>query len=393
VLIDATAPLKANERRELTVTFGNKVVRSEETSGRGRVAFGSPTSISAYVATLGQGMPCLGFNIPTERFRLFDRVQQGALLGAWVTSDDRPLASVDPAGATIVDENGKRYTMAGGKPDSVKIEVNGPQKAVIRAEGPYTAADGSTYQRWIARLTFRAGSPLVEVALTQVNDYTKTEFTDLTSLDLGLTIGGGLKNGAVYGEGLKPLPAKSLLQLDDQRLQADASVSTAKAPGVITWDGGSAVVHDFWQRWPKSLSMDDQGLSFGLLPRQPTADFGKDLPYYLMYNFVDGKYRAKWGMAFTTRITFDFTGNLKPAEVYAEAQTPVLAVIPAAYYSRRWPWAPSPRRWASSSRCGQLHGELFQGQRADSPVRPRVRLLQLRRLVRGARAQLGQQRV
>ncbi|MEI6502279.1 MAG: hypothetical protein WCP21_14790, partial [Armatimonadota bacterium] len=160
------------------------------------------------------------------------------------------------------------------------------------------------------------------------------EFTDLTSLDLGLSVPGGPKNGAVYGEGLKPLPANSLLQLDDQRLQSDASVSTAKAPGVITWDGGSAVVHDFWQRWPKSLSMDDQGLTFGLLPRQPSADFGKDLPYYLMYNFVDGKYRAKWGMAFTTRITFDFTGNLKPAEVYAEAQTPVLAVIPAAYYSQ-----------------------------------------------------------
>ncbi|MHB8995614.1 MAG: RIFT barrel domain-containing protein [Armatimonadota bacterium] len=330
VLIDTTVPLKANERRELTVTFGNKVVRSEETKGQGRVAFGGPTSIVAHVSFPGKDL--LRFNMPTERFRLFDSVQRGGLLGVWVTSDDKSLASVDAAGARVVDETGKLYTMSGGKPDSVKIEVNGPQKAVIRAEGPYTAADGSTYQRWICRLTFRAGSPLVEAAITQVNDYTKTEFTDITSLDLGLNVP-GLKNAAVYGADLKPTPGKSLLQLDDQRLQTDASTSTAQAPGVITWEGGSAIVHDFWQRWPKSLTVTDQGLSFGILPKQPSADYGKDLPYYLMYPFVEGKYRAKWGMAFTTRISFDFTGNLKPAEVYAEAQKPVIAVVPAAYYS------------------------------------------------------------
>jgi hypothetical protein len=317
VLVDAVVALKANERRGLVAEFGG-TLKHDAPAGRQDIVQVTEEAARFLITSGG-----VQYTINKDHFNLLADVRAAAA----------QVAAFDPAGVTLTDEAGKRFAMSLGRPDSVKLEVNGPQKVVLRAEGPYTAADGSTYQRWIARLSFRAGSPRVDLALTQVNDYTRTEFTDLTSLELGLNLP-GLANAVLYGEGLKPLTATSLVQLDDQRLQADAASASGKAPGLITWDGGSAIVHDFWQRWPKSLARTEQGLSFGLLPRQPSADYGKDLPYYLMYNFVEGKYRAKWGMAFTTRLTVDFGGKLKPEELYAEAQAPALAVIPASWYAQ-----------------------------------------------------------
>ena len=69
------------------------------------------------------------------------------------------------------------------------------------------------------------------------------------------------------------------------------------------------VVHEFWQRWPKAISADGATSAIQLLPRQPSSDFGRELPFWLMYPFVEGKYRFKWGMSFTTRVTFDFAAT------------------------------------------------------------------------------------
>ena len=45
-------------------------------------------------------------------------------------------------------------------------------------------------------------------------------------------------------------------------------------------------------------------LTFELLPEQPDAEYGTDLPFHLMYPFVSGKYCFK--CASTQRITIDF---------------------------------------------------------------------------------------
>jgi hypothetical protein len=75
-------------------------------------------------------------------------------------------------------------------------------------------------------------------------------------------------------------------------------------------------------------------VDFDLLPQQPGPDYGRNLPdYYLQYPFVEGKYRSKWGMAFTQRITLDFGGTTPSAELAAEADLPVIAVLPAEWYA------------------------------------------------------------
>ena len=51
-----------------------------------------------------------------------------------------------------------------------------------------------------------------------------------------------------------------------------------------------------------------------------------------MYPFVEGKYRFKWGMAFTTRVSFDFGGEMEIDRVYGDANRPLIAVLPAAWH-------------------------------------------------------------
>ncbi|MCE5239472.1 hypothetical protein LLH23_13430 [bacterium] len=340
VLIDATVPLAAGERKTLAVVCGSKVVRSDETSGRGRVAFGNPSSIEAFVSALPtdeKTMPTLRFSIPTDKFRPFADVQQGGLISTWIVDGNPLRATMDQAGASIVDESGKTFSMGLSKPDRVIVEQNGWRKAVIRAEGAYTAADGSTYMRYTARMTFRAGSPLVETAITTLNDWQKTEFTDVTSLSLALKPTAGVGQLTTYLEGtasrLVAGPSDSVTQWDENSVAVGDRSHDGRGAGVVTWNGGGAVIHDFWQRYPKGIRLQDGQVVFDLLPQQPSADYGKDLPYWAMFNLCEGKYRFKWGMAFTEKISLDFSGKLKPEELWAEAQVPVVPVIPATWYA------------------------------------------------------------
>lgn len=274
VLVDATVPLKAGERRGLEVVFGNKVSAMKP---KAAVTLPAPDMTDELV---------------------------------------------------LVDENGKRFV---GKLGGPVVEQQGSQKIVMRREGQYVADDGSTYMRFVTRLTGRAGSPLVELELTHINDYLKTEFTDFTSLTLRRKAAQPLQGVTVYAEdgGKLKLAGSSLVQLDELKTAS----GPGKGAGVVTWKGGGAVLHDFWQRWPKGIAAEGDQLTFDLLPVQPSADYGKDLPYWLMFPFVEGKYRLKWGMAFTERISLDPTGNMTPEELWAEAQKPVVPVIPAAWYA------------------------------------------------------------
>ena len=277
VLVDAVAPLQAGERRELAVEFGNSV----------------------------------------------------ALRGRPKWEEMAPVPMI----VSLVGEDGKVYTATiPNQQDFVSAE-KGPEKLVITCRGAYTAEDGSTYMQYIARLTQRPGSPLTEIDLTTLNDYVKTEFTDVTSLSLVPQVGARVKQLNTYLQDtagrLIAGPSGGITQLDENTLAS----GPGKGAGVVTWDGGGAVVHDFWQRYPKGVHVQDGQIVFDLLPQQPSADYGKDMPYWLMFNLCEGKYRFKWGMAFTEKISLDLTGKMKPEELWAEAQRRVVPVIPATWYA------------------------------------------------------------
>jgi len=337
VLIDTALPLAARQSMDCRVEFGSRVHRGTQAS---------PLKAESVGETITVVTGPLKVEIDKRRFRLFSAVWLDANHDGRFTDDEGAAAS-GPEGAVLVDQNGERFTMSNRPPESVRIEEQGPQKVVLRVEGPYAADDGRTYMRYIARLIFRAGSPRVELVFTHVNDYLQTEFTDITSLGIPMKLSGGLQRAAVSlaGDDAKRSThqgrAVAVVQLDERTcsLRADGKTSQGRqASGAASCVGprGAATVafHDFWQRWPKALSADAQGLQIDLLPKQPDKDFGKGLPHYLLYPFVEGFYRFKWGMAFTERVSFDFSGKIGPEELLAEANSAVVAVLPAAWYAK-----------------------------------------------------------
>lgn len=94
----------------------------------------------------------------------------------------------------------------------------------------------------------------------------------------------------------------------------------------------SATIRDAAYRWPKGMKAEKEKITLELLPEQPSKEFGKNLPHYLKFPFVEGKYRSKWGMAFTEKLRFDF--GSEPAVANAETNLPVVAVIDRDWYFR-----------------------------------------------------------
>ncbi len=324
VLIDFTAPLAAKQDADYAVEFGNDVRSSAGDSSRKIILEPDLTAVTGPLKVEGERI-------------WFDADKDGRF------GPDECVASLVAGGVRLVDEKGRSFTTAGSPG---VVEENGPQKAVLRVEGPY-ANEGETYMRHVARAIFRAGSSRVTVVYTHINDYLKTEFTDITSLVVPIVPAAGIRKASVF------LPREdgslvshaglplSLFQADElsASLRAgEAEIKAGRSPGLIRCETPrgvvTAVVHEFWQRWPKALSADAGELRIGLLPKQPDAEYGKGLPHYLLYPFVSGFYRFKWGMSFTTRMTFDFDPESRPEELLAEADSPVIAVIPPDWYAK-----------------------------------------------------------
>ena len=321
VLIDFTTSLPADGKKTLAVEIGNDVRTAPRKSQLTVTDEGG--SVTVVTGPLKAVMDKARFNILRQVWCDKNRDRR--------FGEQELVGASAPEGIRLVDERGEQFAMSLRKPDAVTIEERGPRKVVVRVAGQYANKAGETYMSYITRLTFREGSTRVTVAHTHVNSYLKTEFTDITSLSMPLqAVGGKLGRDRQF----------ELLQLDDKKC-------ILKVPGETIererYHGGSwfknpsgrigVNVHEFWQRWPKRLAAHSDGYDIDLLPKQPSADYGKEFPNRLMFPFVSGKYRFKWGMSFTTRITFELSGTIPPPERTADADVPVVAVLPASWYA------------------------------------------------------------
>jgi hypothetical protein len=335
VLIDLTDRFQAGEKRTYALDFGSEVQRKVPPPQRGVVVEENDDIIAVTTGPL-----CA--HIGKKAFRLFD--------GVWVGGERVAFSGAEGVG--LIDEHGRLFTTSARPPESVRVEEVGSEKVVIRVEGKYGADNGDEYMRYVTRLTFRVGSTRVGIAHTHVNDFLETEFTDITSLYMPIETvgmiedaqvftgqqGGGLQPHSDSGEGLHLFQSDEKTTLVNEKVvsQLPAWVS-GMSPGVVRVAGAqgviTAVVHDFQERWPKGLAANGNRLSFELLPEQPDSKFGVDLPFHLMFPFVSGKYRFKWGNSFTESITIDFAGQTPAEEMAAEGRLPVVAVIPAEWYS------------------------------------------------------------
>jgi hypothetical protein len=341
VLVDAAADLAAGAEETYRVEFGSEVVPA--------LFEPSQFDVKDTPRELRVSTGPLQVTIDKVRFNLLARV----------VSHGKQLAASAPEGVRVVDEHGTVFTTSARPPKRVLVEERGPQKVVVRVEGDYHDGEGRAYMSYVTRLTFREGSSRVTIEHTHINTYLQAEFTDLTSLTMPFRVPGLRRAESFWdtadhagtftssaatearttdladGRGL------TVAQWDERTFalkDAAGAVDGRQYSGVLQVEGKAGslgiAAHEFWQRWPKAFRLHGDEVDFDLLPQQPGPEYGRDLPdYYLQYPFVEGKYRSKWGMAFTQRLTLDFGATTSPAALAAEADLPVVAVLPATWYA------------------------------------------------------------
>jgi hypothetical protein len=190
---------------------------------------------------------------------------------------------------------------------SIDVESRGPMRAVVAVKGEHQAVGGKRCFSFVLRIHAFAGLPLLKLEYMVLNDNPQGVFTKIREvrldLDLDVDPRGRLEIGG-FAPG-KPEEPVRLLQQDDTHcvLSGLGDIREGeKAPGWMSLRAGSqtvaAVTRDFWQQWPKSLEVDETGVSFGLFPALEAGQYEGCEPLERYYYLFSGRdYLLKTGVA------------------------------------------------------------------------------------------------
>ena len=304
-LLQFRAPLAANERTEYFVEFGSGV--QDPIAEHPRMLTESAEQIHVDTGVLQA-------DISKTAFRLLEQV----------TCQGKAVGSFAPEGICAVNEGGERFGSASAAPSLVEITENGPQNATLLVEGDWGEAHIGKYS---ARLFFQAGSPVVEMEISYGNCELAHEFTDITSL--GFSFVPASVPEQLTMDGFAVGQKGRIFQQTDEILSVGGVEQKQRISGtgrLLCQQGAIAFrLHDAWQRYPKAFCLSEQGMAFELLPELPSRTFGTDLPFYLQFPFCEGKYRFKWGIRFTEKVTIDFSGSSSAAVMSARKVIPCIS--------------------------------------------------------------------
>jgi len=306
VLVQFQTKLAANEKSTWYMEAGKSVVSQPVKSALSYSDKNGKITVSTGVLTA---------TINKKKFALLSDV----------AVNGKKVGSFAPEGLKIVDENGKIFTASAVAPTRFAVEENGPVRLVFRVDGKFS--DGkNAIADYVARIGFNANSSKVDFAISYYNTNLKTEFTDLDSYSFSFvpqSVPTALTMGGNSG--------KRIFQHNDQRLDVDGKITEGKnvrlaGGGEVTTAGGklSFAIKDLWMRYPKAVNINDNRVTFELLPLTNDKKFNTDLPWYLQFPFCEGKYRAKWGMGFTEDISIDFAGSSGEQQLAALDVLPVI---------------------------------------------------------------------
>ena len=296
IFVTSSAVLAPREKKIYTFSFGNKV-RSA------KIRSTLKSLLSNGVLTVDAGR--VKAEINRKNFNFLQNL----------TVDGKNAGRFLPLEIVLAD--GKKYTLS--DPDTFEIIESGPLRLTLRAAGKYTGNAGS----YVCRITFFYNKPQFDIEFTHINSVTDMEFTDFASLSLNF------------------LPAEKISKQGRFFQETDLHYSVnggKRQPGQLSGafklnDRFGIAVADWYQRYPKAVSARDKGVAIELLPVQPHKKFNTDLPLKLSYLYTNGNYRMKWGMSFTERISFDFSGTSEK-HLAAERNLPLFAVLPFDYYRK-----------------------------------------------------------
>jgi len=215
-----------------------------------------------------------------------------------VSPPERLADDLGGLSATLVDAEGKRHEARLGV---VGMEESGPVKWVVKAEGQFVAADGAALGRFIVRRYVWPGLDADRYDLTFENDNTSREMTSIRSLHVQLP---GNPAGLTVGDGediVELQKGQRVLQREDfEWVTEPGGEKGRRLKGVIETGEEAYLLRNFWEQWPSSVELGEEGARIGLCPELPEGFYsGRQDEDKLYYQIRDGLHTFRQGFAKT----------------------------------------------------------------------------------------------
>lgn len=353
LLVDGALPQVATGPTALTVTVNGAAPGDRST---GALSWHEDnTVISVASRQLRVTLTKSGWGLPLRIERLTDANAREQLLD---------LASQRDGGLTCELGNGVQLYPA--LIQAVHLEETGPLRTVIYWQSDWNDEQGAAHLRSTLRLHIYADQPFVKLVhrLTVISPALGAAATGHSAHAQSAPAINGAILGAVGEENtlLKvrsfachlPWPAIAaahcddtlvslavndawqLLQVDDQHYQTGdqqtRQLHTGQVSGHLLVEGQAGIlavaVRNFWQTYPKGLTVTPEGVTIELLPAQPAepAPTDEDAWHRVRFWRRDGCYLLKAGMALTNELLLAFpVDQAAMAPIFAWFEQPPLA--------------------------------------------------------------------
>jgi len=284
-------------------------------------------------ATINTG--CLRLRVDPEAPGLIDSVEVlDAESGKWRGAASRVDALVRTAKAAFVASRSQR---------AISIERRGPMRGTVAIRGEHTSERGDRCFSFVLRIHAFAGLPCLKLEYMFLNDNSAGVFTRVREVALSLGFAGDRTGEVNIGgfDARDPSRPARLLQRDDVDCVLEGlgrKQKGGRAPGWVCagTDETTVVgaVRDFWQQWPKSIEVTDDGIRFGLLPALEKGQYDGCEPVDKHYYLFRGQdYLIKTGVAKRHEVWLSFGDQVASGQLAAMANDPLMAVPPPEWFA------------------------------------------------------------
>ena len=257
-----------------------------------------------------------------------------------IQRDGHAVLPSGKACVTLVTDGDQTSASTAHAAAQVEIEESGPLRVVVKIMQDLKRPA----LRVETRIEAYRQSPALRVhhALLVVGD---KDFVDLNEVRYRMPLACEKRSWSVPLASGKSLTLNSEADTVRQLFDAEYCSAAASAMGrvvgaaIAVGKGGCAVaVRDFWQNYPKGLTVADDAVNLALCPAFEAGTYDK-FPFekeghHLYYYLQGGKYRLKRGMAKTHELLLCFAPEGEREQCCVLFQEPLLAAPPAEWSCR-----------------------------------------------------------